>query len=299
MLSKIMELRQLHYFIAIADEEHFGRASMRLRIAQPALSRQIRLLEAELGIDLFERLPRGVRLTAAGRVFQDQCRQTLAHLSRGVAAAKAAAAGQLGVLRLGFIEVAAWKGLVPEAIRRFRAGFPGVDLTLSAMASGDQIAAVHDGRLDAGILYNAAPDPDLSALALTRHSVLVAVPEASDLAARADLGFDDLRDRVFVGFHRAASPRFHDDLATACAIAGFAPRYIAEMSGEADMLALVNAGVGLAFVNSCQRWRPPQAIRFLPVRDLEVNLELSLVWRSDNRSPALARFAAIASGIAD
>lgn len=298
MVSVGMELRQLHYFHTIAEEEHFGRASGRLRIAQPALSRQIKLLEAELGVDLFERLPRGVRLTAAGRVFQAECGQVLNHLTRAVSAARAAAEGQVGTLRLGFIEVAAWHGLVPEAIRRFRADYPAVDLGLSAMASGDQVAAVIEGRLDAGILYNVPPDPALTVLPLARHPVMVAVPATSPLAQHTEVTLNDLRNDGFVGFRRAASPRFHDDLTAAFANAGFVPRWISEMAAEADMLALVNAGVGLAFVNSCQRWRPPLAVRFLTVTDMAVHLDLSLVWRHDNAAPTLARFATIAAGMA-
>jgi DNA-binding transcriptional LysR family regulator len=291
-----MELRQLHYFHTIAEEEHFGRASARLRIAQPALSRQMKLLETELGVDLFERLPRGVRLTAAGRVFQAECRQVLTHLGRAVSAARAAAAGQMGALRLGFIEVAAWKGLIPEAIRQFRTDFPAVDLGLSAMSSADQMAAVTDGRLDAGFLYNAASDPAMETLVLARHEVMVAVPASHRLADAAQVSLADLRDDSFVGFRRAVSPRFHDDLTAAFAINHFTPRIIAEMTGEADMLALVNAGVGLAFVNSCQRWRPPLSVRFLALTDLAVSLELSLIWRRDNGSPTLARFIDIAAG---
>ena len=124
-----MEFRQILYFIAIAEAEHFGRASKRLRIAQPALSRQVKLMEAEIGTALFERLPRGVRLTEAGRVFLTHARQLRADMQNSIDAARAAAAGNAGHLRLGFIEVAGWHGLVPTGIRRFRDQFPGVRLS--------------------------------------------------------------------------------------------------------------------------------------------------------------------------
>ncbi|MGV8937741.1 MAG: LysR family transcriptional regulator [Allorhizobium sp.] len=288
-----MELRQLHYFRVIAEEEHFGRASARLRIVQPALSRQIKLLEAELDVALFERLPRGVRLTAAGHVLLDHCRLVAAQLDRAVTETRAAATGATGVLRLGFIEVAAWDGIVPQTIRRFRDAFPDVQLALSAMASPEQIDAIRDRRIDAGILYNPPGDADLLVRPLIRHAVMLAVASGTPLGQRKTVALADLHDQAFIGFRRAASPRYHDTLFSAMRAAGFEPKMAAEMASEADMLALVNTGAGVAFVNGCQRWRPPHGVTFLTVCDLEVDLELALVCRRDNGAAVLARFVAM------
>lgn len=282
-----MEPRQIHYFQEIAEEEHFGRASERLRIAQPALSRQMKLLETELGVDLFERLPRGVRLTVAGRVFLERCREISALMAQAVSDARAAASGSMGTLKIGFIEVAAWQGVIPDTLRRFRAAYPSLELKLAAMASTEQIEAVKDGRIDAGFAYNATSGADLDIVALDRHPVLLAIPDDHPLAAAAEIRLADLVGQPFIGFRRQASERYHDDLARAFAEAGVELDIIQEMESEPDMLALVNAGVGLAFANACQRWRMPPGLRFVPVSDVRVELELSLVHRRDNTAPAL------------
>jgi DNA-binding transcriptional LysR family regulator len=288
-----MDLRQLLYFRAVAEEEHFGRASERLHIAQPALSRQVRLLEGELGVALFDRLPRGVRLTAAGHTLLRHSRLIAAASDRAIAETRAAAAGHIGSLRIGFIEVAAWQGVVPDCIRRYRTGFPNVDLALSAMSSTAQVAALYDGQLDGGFLYNPPDDPRFERHPVARHPVILAVSSESELARRQEVDLDELRDMNFIGFRRDASPRFFDDLAAALALRDFVPTTIAEMGAEADMLALVHTGLGIAFINSCQRWRPPLGITFVTVRDLDVALDLAFVFPKDQVSPPLAHFAAM------
>jgi len=293
MVSVGMELRQIHYFVAIAEAEHFGRAALRLRIAQPALSRQMKLLEAELGIDLFERLPRGVRLTAAGRVFLDEARRTLAHLARAVTAARAAAAGKAGALRLGFIEAAAWHGLVPDAIRQFRSTFPDVDLTLAAKPTAEQLAALRQGQMDAALIYNPLPADDLTAIGLVRHPVVLAVPVRSPFAERGEVTLSELEGQPLIGFQRRASPRFFDDVQARFRALGYTPRFVAELMAETEILALVSAGAGLALANSCQMWRQPHGVRFIKISDLSVSLHLALVHARDNRNPVVTRFIGI------
>lgn len=293
-----MELRQIHYFVAIAEAEHFGRAALRLHIAQPALSRQMKLLEAEMGVALFERLPRGVRLTEAGRTFLNETRGLQVQIARAVEAAKAAAAGQHGALRLGFIEAAAWQGLVPDALRHFRARFPGVELSLSAMPTAEQLAALRQGQLDAALIYNALPADDLTAVPLVRHPVVLAVPVESPLAARETVSLADLAGQPLIGFQRRASPRFFDDVHSRYRALGLTPRYIAELMTETDILALVSAGAGIALANSSQMWRPPHGVRFIKVLDLSVSLELALVHARDNHAPTLQQFAGILRALA-
>lgn len=294
-----MELRQLQYFRVIAEEEHFGRGSKRLRIAQPALSRQVRLLEEELGVELFHRLPRGVRLSAAGAVLLERCRELSGTLDRLVADTRAAAAGSIGTLRLGFIEVAAWRGVVPESIRLFRQSAPGVELSLSAMSSPAQISALRDGTLDAGLLYNPPQDGEFIGIVLARHDLVLAVPEEAALATRKSVRLADLAGQELIGFQRQASSRYHDELSTAFAARHFRPNTVTNVQSEADMLALVRAGVGYAFVNSCQRWRPPSGLAFLRVEDLDVALELTLVHRRDSAPPPLTLFVGLVKTLLD
>ncbi len=286
-----MEFRQVIYFIAIAEAEHFGKASKRLRIAQPALSRQVKLLEAEIGTPLFERLPRGVRLNDAGRVFLTHARRLRAEMQQSLEAARAAATGTSGHLRLGFIEVAGWHGPVPNGIRRFRDQFPGVRLSLSAMPTGAQLNALRQGEIDAALVYNPPEDEDLVSTELESHSVMLAVPHDSPLAGRDSVRLADLSRLNFVGFQRRVSPTYHDDLTAAFHGAHFAPNFVAEMTNETDMLALVSTGAGVALVNSCQRWRQPPSVRFLDVTDLPVRLRLSFVHLRTNAPPTVAHLA--------
>lgn len=288
-----MELRQIQYFVAIAEAEHFGRAAQRLRIAQPALSRQMKLLEAELGIDLFERLPRGVRLNAAGRTFLTEIRDLHGQIGRAVAAARAAAAGQHGRFRLSLIEAVAWRGLVPDAIRRYRTEFPAVDLSLIALPTAEQLAALRQRQSDAALIYNPPPAEDLTAIPLMDHPVVLAVPVESPLADRETVTLADLADQPMIGFQRRASPQFFDDIQAGLRAAGVVPRQMVELVTETEILALVSAGAGMALVNACQIWRPPHGVRFLPVRDLGVHLRLALVHRQGDRAPALLQFVAI------
>ena len=294
-----MELRQIQYFIAIAEAEHFGRAAQRLRIAQPALSRQMKLLETELGIELFERLPRGVRLTQAGRVFLTEIRGLQGLIGRAVGAARAAAAGQHGTLRLSFIEAAAWQGLLPDAIRRFRTDFSGIDLSLLAMPTAEQLAALRQRQTDAALIYNPEPMDDLVSVPLVRHPALLAVPAESRLAGFDEISLADLTDERMIGFQRRASPRFFDDIHAAMRKVGVTPRYVSELMAETEILALVSAGAGCALANAQQIWRPPHGVRFVKVRDLNVNLTLSLVHRRGDAPPALLCFEEILRELAE
>lgn len=288
-----MEIRQLRYFIAIAEREHFNRAAEYLHIVQPALTRQMKLLEEELGVQLFERLPRGVRLTPAGRFFLEEARAILRRISNAVSGTQAAAVGHAGRLRLGVIEMAAWHGLVPESIRLFRRRFPAVELMLSVLSSSDQIDALLAKRLDAGLLYHPPQNIGLSTLALMRHPVMIAVPAESPLAKLDRVGLGDLEPLSFVGFRREASPQFHDKIQAECRARNFSPHFVTETGGEAEMLALVSAGVGVCFVNACQRWRVPHAVRILPLVDFHVDLELHYAWPEQAAELPVAHFGGV------
>src|SRR5580658_10102851 len=144
-----MELRHLKYFITIGEEQHYGRAARRLRVAQPALSRQVQDLEKEIGFELFERLPRGVKLSAAGKLFLEDVRRILQDVNEAAARAGRVASGRSGTLRVGFTENASWRGVVPDSFRRYREKQPDAELQLQPEASLAQLEAIRTGRLDA------------------------------------------------------------------------------------------------------------------------------------------------------
>src|SRR4029450_6504614 len=155
-----MELRHLRYFVAVAEELHFGRAAARLHIAQPPLSRQIRDLEREVGTALFERVPRGVALTPAGRAFLPEARLTLAQAARAQRTAERAGRGEIGRLRVGFVEAATYSRVLPEVLGFFRMHLPNIGISLFEMDSHQQADAFRDGRIDLGVLHSVPADAD-------------------------------------------------------------------------------------------------------------------------------------------
>ena len=208
-----MELRHLRYFVAIGEEQHYGRAP-RLRVAQPALSRQIQDLEKELGFKLFERLPRGVKLSAAGKLFLEDARRILQEVNEAAARAGRVARGHSGTLRVGFTENASWRGVVPDSFRRYREQQPDAELQLQPAASLEQLEAIRSGRLDAGFVnFMPKSDPELDQLAVARQHVELAVPKRHPLTKLKKLRLRDLADAAVCLVSKAGKPgvlRPHD-----------------------------------------------------------------------------------------
>jgi DNA-binding transcriptional LysR family regulator len=287
-----MELRHLRYFVAVGEEQHYGRASRRLRVAQPALSRQIQDLEEEVGFKLFDRLPRGVKLSAAGKLLLEDARRILQAVSEATARAARVARGQSGTLRVGFSENASWHGVVPDSFRRFREQQSDVELQLQPAASLEQLDAIRSGRLDAGFVnFMPKADPELDQLAVAVHHVELAVPNRHPLTKQKKLRLRELTDAAFVWFPRRANPAFYDRLMHECYRGGLkSPRIVQEGLNEATILSLVSTGLGVGWVLGSARWRCPGTVAILPVVDLNVPLQVTLAWRRDNTSPLLARF---------
>src|ERR1700737_2534181 len=287
-----MELRHLRYFMVVGEEQHYGRASRRLRVAQPALSRQIQDLEKELGFSLFERLPRGVKLNAAGKLFLDDARRVLQELSEAAVRAGRVASGRSGTLRVGFTENASWRGVVPESFRRFRELQPDAELQLQPSASLEQLEAIRSGRLDAGFVnFMPKSDPELDQLLVAIQRVELAAPKRHPVTKLKKLRLRDLTDVPFVWFPRWANPVFYDRLMHECYRGGLkSPRIVQEGMNEATILSLVSSGLGVGWVLGTARWRCPETVVVLPVVDLKMPLTLALVWRRDNTSPLLGRF---------
>jgi DNA-binding transcriptional LysR family regulator len=287
-----MELRHLRYFVAVGEEQHYGRASRRLRVVQPALSRQIQDLEEEIGFKLFDRLPRGVKLSPAGKLFLEEARRILQAVSEATARAARVARGQSGTLRVGFPENASWRGVVPDSFRRFRERQPDAELQLQPAASLEQLDAIRSGRLDAGFVnFMPKADPDLDQVPVAVQHVELAAPKRHPLTKLKKLSLRDLTDAPFIWFPRRASPAFYDRLMHECYRGGLkSPRIVQEGLNEATILSLVSTGLGVGWVLGSARWRCPETVAILPVVDLNMPLTLALAWRRDNTSPLLANF---------
>jgi DNA-binding transcriptional LysR family regulator len=287
-----MELRHLRYFVAIGEEENYRRAAQRLHVAQTALSTQIQDLEAELGFKLFDRLPRGVKLSVAGRLFLEDARRILQQVSDAADRAARVARGQSGTLRVGFTENASWHGAVPDSIRRFRERQPDAELQLHPSTSLEQFEGIRSGRLDAGFVFNMPRnDTELDQLAVAMQHVELAAPKGHPLSKVKKLRLRDLIDAPFVWFPRRESPAFYDRLIHECYRGGLkSPRVVQEAVNEATILSLVSHGMGVGWVNGTARWRCPEGVVILSVADLDMPLPLALAWRKDNSSPLLKRF---------
>lgn len=286
-----MELRHLRYFIAVAKAEHFGRAAQLLRVAQPALSRQIKQLEQEIGVDLFERLPRGVRLTAAGKAYASEAAAIISHVDAANKKARSFAAGSAGSLSVGFNDIASWHDNVPNRINAFRHAFPAVALDLLPLSSVAQIRALHEGKLDAGIVYDvhcSAEDTRvLKATTIGTSRIRLAVPIGHRLAKKKSIDVSQLKDEPLVWLSRDTLQRYNNKLLSGCVQSGLSPVIIQEVSTLSIQLSLVSAGMGLALVGSEVETRMPRDLMLRNVRGLDVSFSLILVTRRDNEAPAL------------
>jgi DNA-binding transcriptional LysR family regulator len=293
-----MELRQLRYFIAVAEIEHFRRAAQSLGIAQPALSRQITALESELGISLFERLPRGVKLSEAGRVMLFEAKRTLAEIGDATERVRRVAHGQVGRLRIGFSEAASGHAALTETIRSFRAAQPDVELSLVPMPSGPQVEALRHGAIDAGFQYRMeVNDIDFDRREMAMENVMLALPHGHPLTTRRVLRLADLREAPLICIARHINPDFHDAVMAAFLGGGLVPRIVQEASSTI-VLSLVSVGMGLGLVSTALQWRAPQDVVFRSVQGLSLPSPFDLVWRRDNKSPVLQRFVENAMAVA-
>src|SRR4029077_15992276 len=246
-----------------------------------------------MGVQLFDRLPRGVRLSAAGQVFLEDCRRILQDVNEAAIRAERAARGIIGTLRVGFTESASWHGVVPDSLREFRRAHPGAELQLSSLISLDQVEAVRSGRLERGCVYVPAGDQQIAEAVVDSHHVVLAVPRRHPISKLKELRLRDLVATDFVWFSARHHPANHDRLLQACSRGGLTnPRIVQEAVDQATMLSLVSCGLGVAFVTDATRWRCPKDVVLRRVVDLRLPITVSLIWRKDNGSPLLARFVA-------
>ena len=264
-----MELRHLRYFVTVGEEQHYGRAARRLHVAQPALSRQIQDLEGEIGFTLFDRLPRGVKISAAGKSFLEDARRILQQVSEATSRAARVARGQCGTLRVGFAESASWHGVAPDSFRQFREQQPDAELQLNPSSSLEQVEAVRSGRLDAGFVFDfPKADRELDQIRVASHNLLLAAPKGHPLTKLKKLLLRDMADTSFVWFPRRQSPAYYDRLMHACFRGGLkTPHIVQEALDQATMLSLVTCRLGVAFVSDSIRWRCPEGVVLLPDAD--------------------------------
>lgn len=243
-----MDLRHLRYFLCVAEEMHFGRAALRLGISQPPLSQQIRALEEELGVRLFDRTSRRVRLTEAGQLFEPEARQTLAQAERAAQIARMAQRAEIGHLGLAFTTSGPFVPPVARALYRFRQTYPNVELILREQGRDAQVESVRSRQLDLGIVrdYEAPILPEgMVSQCLLMEEMVLALRTDHPLALRsAPPSIADLRDEPLVLYGAPNGAGFTEHFFALCAKAGFAPQISHEARSLATLLGLVAAGFG-------------------------------------------------------
>lgn len=274
-----MELRQLRYFVAVAEARHFTRAARDVGIAQPSVSKQVRLLEEELGAALFHRVRGNVTLTPAGEAFLPWARQILADLGSAIDEAH-----EIGGLRRGSIRVGATPSIgtaiLPEALSRFHAAYPGIELKLQEAGSRDLVRQLDEGDLDLALVILPVKHRSLETVPLLREDLVVAVGPSHPLADRKRIALADLRQTPLVMFREGYDLRA--TTLAACAAAGFHPRYAIE-GGEMDaVLRLTEAGIGVAIVPSmvAVRGGPLSVVRLSPPT---LTRTIAFAYRRDRR----------------
>jgi DNA-binding transcriptional LysR family regulator len=305
-----LDLRQLRYFVAVAEERHFGRAASRLSMTQPPLSQQIMGLEEALGAPLFARNRRNVELTPVGRDLLPEVRRLLALADRLPALAQSLARGEAGELSLAFVSTADY-GLLPPLMRAFTERYPGVRLQLVESTSDVQVEELVAGRIDAGLMIPPVPPRyagQLSYLPLMREPLVVAMSDDTarllderlakegDASAEQAVPLHALADLPLVVFPRRLAPAFYDIIMDCYARAGIAPRIGQEAIQMQTIVSLVSAGMGVALVprSLCNLRRT--GVVYRPLRDAQPLVETGLLWRSDDVSPVLGGFVDVARG---
>jgi len=283
-----MELRHLRSFIAVAERLSFIQAARFLHLSQPALSAQIQALEDELGVRLLERDRRSVRLSAAGKVFLDQARATLAQADAAAESARRAAAGELGILRIGFVASAAMQ-LVPSIVLAYRRKYPGVKLELQNLRTVLQLSSLQDRSIDVGYIRLPALGKDLMVTRVHREPFALIVPRTHPLAREQSFDLKALQDEPFVAYARRWAPGFYDRWVSIFTQAGFSPQVVQETGDMYTAIALVAAGVGVAVVPSgLVRGRAQEvSVKRLPGKVLS---EIGVAARAGDSSPLVKKF---------
>jgi DNA-binding transcriptional LysR family regulator len=286
-----MELRHLRYFLAVAEELNFTRAAKRLNIAQPPLTQQIKALEAEMGVLLFDRTGYRVELTDAGKSFVPQVARILADVRNAVLIAQRAAAGEVGHVRVGFTESASFNPLVTAAFRQFRLTYPEVEVSLEESPTTVLAAGLRDGRVDAAFVRPPLRTAEGIALHLIdEEEMVVAVSTSHPLAERADLEIKDLANETFVLYPRVERPGLADTVIAACEKAGFSPKVKQYTPQLSSTINLVAASLGVSIVPKSMQGLQPHAVAYKRLRDQHLTALLGIAHREGESSAPILRF---------
>lgn len=288
-----MDLRQMRYFLALAEERNFGRAAERLHMAQPPLTRQIRALEDELGTPLFIRTPKGVELTEAGQTLLDEVPNLLRLAQRARDRTRLAGQGLSGRLEVGIFGSGVLD-VIPRLLARFHADRPEVKIELLNLGKAQQLEALRERRISVGFNRLVAPSDDLVVETVLRERLVVALPESHPLCAREELRIADMDDLPLILYPKAPLRGLAQEVEAAFRAEGARLRVEQEVEDVLTSVALVASGFGLCVTTASTASLRLPGVSYRPLRcDVLRDIELSCLYRRDDPSPILAAFLAV------
>ncbi|MBW4691401.1 MAG: LysR family transcriptional regulator [Lyngbya sp. HA4199-MV5] len=281
-----MELRQLKYFITVAEALHFGRAAEILHLSQPALSKQIQALEDNLEVQLFERTKQWVRLTNAGQKFLETAHRILHEVEAGIQVTKQVANGTMGRLRIGFTE-STLLSLAPDIVRVYRSQYPQVELLLTSGGTEAQVEALRTHDIDLGFVYLPIREPSLATHLISEEVYIAALPDSHRLARQPEIALTALANEPLIFYPRSLAPVLYADFIKYCEQAGFTPNIVQEAELAQTRLGLAAAGVGITFVLSAIQNLSAKGVIYRSLVGDFPSLKLAFAWRQNETSPVV------------
>lgn len=290
-----LEIRHLRYFLAVAEELHFGRAAQRLGLAQPPLSQQIQQLERILGAKVFDRSQRPIRLTDVGQALADEARHVLAHAAHAEQVARYAESGDYGRLEVGFTSAAAYQ-ILPSVLSQYRHQHPHVRLVLQELTTRQQVDALSEGRLDVGLLRPPIGADELACEPIFEEPYVAVLPATHQLAHASSVALAELAKEPFILIPRSAAPGTYDHIIHACLSSGFSPRVVQEAVDHAARIGLVAAGIGISLVPARYSIFQVSGAVTSPLRD-RIKVGIAISWRKP-ATPTIEDFLAMVRQVA-
>lgn len=286
-----MEFRQLQYFKAVAEELNFSRAARRLNIAQPPLTRQIRSLERELGVELFYRTNRRVELTEAGNIFLVEAQRILEQIEQSALIAQRASRGEIGKLVVAFEGSSAYD-IVPTSLKTYRERFPNVELVVLGMTTGEQVQALHERQIGVGFVVPPlrGKEKEIAIESVMQEPLVLALPEHHPLAKQERVKVRSLANEPFIMALHDSGCGLYDRVIAVCRRAGFSPRVRQEVNEMQVMLGFVAADLGIAILSASVRQFQRPGVVYRQLQPASPEVALAVIWRKDERSPALQAF---------
>jgi DNA-binding transcriptional LysR family regulator len=286
-----MELRHLRYFVAVAEELHFTRAARRIGIAQPPLTAQIKALESELGVQLFNRQPGRVSLTLPGQVYLEEARAILEHVKKAALRCQLSAQGMVGRISVGFTESASFRAEVTTALQRYRSLYPRVEMSLEESRTGTLMESLRQGRIDvAFVRLPIGEDSGITFSLLSTEPMMVVVPKDHPLDGRQSVRLEELSEELFVLYPRSTRSGLPEMVVSACEARGFSPKVVQHAPQVSSTINLVASGLGISVVPACMRGTRSDDVHYISLEESGLVASLGMAHRSTELSPALQNF---------